>query len=396
MSPRNDNKLVRVLIILVILGVSIGGASRMYQTREKPKSEPVAPRVPLVEVIDLVPTRVRFDVPSQGTVLPAVQTQLSAEVSGTIVSMSPKFVAGGVFDAGETLLEIDPVLYRAALDRAKATLKQREIEYEGIKQLDARNYRSKIDLAGAEAALASARADLVRARNDLDKTRVRLPYAGVVSARSTDIGQFVTVGTPLGTAFGSERAEIRLPLSETDLRFLDLPQTGAAPRDDAPAITLSGRYRGREATWSGRIVRTEATIDQTNRVTYAVAEVIDPYRRSTEPANATPLPIGSFVAASLPGRYFDNVLSVPRASVRGNGQLVFVDDESQLRLRTVALIRSDRSQSYVNAADVAERRLVVTTLESPVNGQPVRIAGEDEAATEAGTAAAGQTAAESD
>ncbi|MEO1575581.1 MAG: efflux RND transporter periplasmic adaptor subunit [Pseudomonadota bacterium] len=389
-DSRTDDQLMRVALVAMILLVAVLGFIGMLKMRSKPPTEPVTPRVPLVDVVDLVPTSVQFTVPSQGTVQPAVQTQISAEVSGTIVSMSESFVAGGTFDAGETLLQIEPELFRAAVNRAEATLRQRQVEYDGIKALDARNYRSKIDLAAAEAALAAARADLVRARNDLDKTRIRLPYAGIVRARQADVGQFVAPGTVLGTAFGSERVEVRLPLSENDLSFLDLPRTGVAPAEDAAPVTLSGRYRGRDTTWDARIVRTEATIDETNRVTYAVAEVSDPYRQDGDDT-ALPLPVGTFVAASIPGRQFDNVLTVPRYAVRGNGQLVFVNGESQLVLRDVDLIRSDREHAYVDAAQLTERRLVTTTLESPVNGQGVRIAGLDDSTTATGGAIAAES-----
>lgn len=381
---------MRLALVAIILILSLAAFYAMLQMRSKPPSEPVTPRVPLVDVIDLVPTSVRFSVPSQGTVQPAVQTQISAEVSGTIVSMSPAFVSGGTFDAGETLLQIDPTLFKATVDRAEATLRQRQVEYDGIKALDARNYRSKIDLAAAEAALASARADLVRARNDLDKTRIRLPYAGIVRARQADVGQFVSPGTVLGTAFGTERIEVRLPLSENDLRFLALPRTGIASPEEAAPVTLSGRYRGQDTTWSARIVRTEGVIDETNRVTYAVAEVSNPYRRGSDD-DVLPLPVGTFVAANIPGREISNVLTIPRYAVRGNGQLVFVDGESQLILRNVELIRSDRDHAYIDAAQLTERRLVTTTLESPVNGQGVRIAGLDDQTTTAGGAIAAES-----
>jgi RND family efflux transporter MFP subunit len=368
----------RYLAIALILLVSLGGAGLLVAQKKPPEAEPIEDIATLVDVLDLVPTRVRFSVSSQGTVQPVVTTELVAEVSGPIISISDSFTAGGVFAANETLLQIDPVIYQAAVTQTEAILKQRQIEYDGIKRLDAQNYRSKIDLAAAEAALASAQADLVRARRDLDKTRVRLPYDGIVRAKVADVGQFVNAGTRLGTTFGTALAQVRLPLSQNDQRFLNLPEAGSAGTLESPLpVTLSGRYRGRDATWLAHIVRTEGVIDETNRVTYAVAQITDPYRRLDDSPQSTPLPVGTFAGAQIAGLYVDNVLEVPRSALRGNGQLLFVDDESQLRLRTVDVIRSDADTAFVAASSVADRRLVLTTMESPVNGQQVRIAGDD-------------------
>lgn len=371
--------LKRILLIVAMLVVTLLITQMMINSREKPKREPVVEVVPLVEVLDVVPSEVQFTVDSQGTAQPAITTQLSAEVTGPIISMSPAFVVGGVFEAGETLLQIDPALFRTALAQAEAVLNQRQIEYDGVKSLGAKNYRSKIDLASAEAALAIAKADVTRARRDLDKTRVRLPYAGIVREKNADVGQFVAAGTRLGTTFGTDIVEVRLPLSQSDQRFVDLPSAADFSADTKAAeLTLRGNYRGREASWSARIVRTEATIDESNRVTYAVAQISDPYRRLESSPQITPLPVGTFVSAGIPGLYIDNVLEIPRSAVRGNGQVIFVDDEGQLRIREVEIIRTDGSMAYVDASSVEERRVVLTKLETPTNGREVRIAGEDD------------------
>ncbi|MFK8016492.1 MAG: efflux RND transporter periplasmic adaptor subunit [Gammaproteobacteria bacterium] len=350
----------------------------MFSQKKPPESKPIVDVAPLVEVLQLQPSRVQFQVESQGTVQPAVTTTLNAEVAGPIISVSSAFVAGGVFAANETLLQIDPTVYQAAVRQTEAVLNQRQIEYDGAKQLGAKNYRSKIDLAAAEAALEVARADVTRSRRDLDKTRVRLPYAGIVREKSVDVGQFVGVGAALGTAFGTDILEVRLPLSQSDQRFLNLPQASETDNTAANvAVTLSGKYRGRDTTWPATIVRTEGIIDQTNRVTYAVAQILDPYRRRQDSPLLAPLPVGTFASAQIDGLYVDDVLEVPRSAVRGNGQLLFIDNENQLRIRQVDVINSNASVAYVAANSVAERRLVVTTIEAPVNGQQVRVEGEE-------------------
>jgi len=61
-------------------------------------------------------------VESQGTVLPRTKTKMISEVSGAVLSLSPEFVVGGTFAAGDILLQLDPTDYEVALQRAEARL----------------------------------------------------------------------------------------------------------------------------------------------------------------------------------------------------------------------------------------------------------------------------------
>jgi RND family efflux transporter MFP subunit len=332
----------------------------------------------LVEVMPLEQTDVNFSVASQGVVRPLTETVLSAEVAGAIVSVSPKYVAGCVFDEDEVLMRIDPVNYEVALEQAQALERQRQIEFDGAEKLKSQGYRAETEYASAAAALASARAELVRARRNLERTYIRLPYAGMVRSKEVDLGQYVNIGSRLGVTFGTDIAEVRLPLTDTDLAFVDLPTPGAmanGDEPDGPVVTLSAEYRGRTESWPARIARTEGVVDDRNRVTYAVARVVDPY--GLESGNDTlPLPMGTFVAARIEGRTVDGVIRVPRQALRGNSELVFVDDESRLRIRAVDVLRTDRNYAYIAGGAAAGERISLTAIESPVNGMRVRVAGE--------------------
>ena len=120
------------------------------------------------------------------------------------------------------MLRIDPTNYEVAVHRAEATLKQRQIEYDGAEKLRSQGYRAESEYASAAAALAAAEADLVNARRNLERTRISLPYAGMVRSKEADLGQYVNPGTRLGVTFATDYAEVRLPLTDSDLGFIDL------------------------------------------------------------------------------------------------------------------------------------------------------------------------------
>lgn len=377
----------RAFLIIGILAAAAVLAFGLGRLKPPPETKDIPDVAPLVQVMPLSAAPVSFRISSQGTVRPRTETILSAEVSGAVVSISPKFIAGGVFSKGEELLRIDPTNYLVAVDQAKATLTQRQIEHDGALKLRTQGYRAESEYASAAAALAAAKADLVKAERNLERTYISLPYDGMVRVKEADLGQYVNPGTRLGVTFATDYAEVRLPLTDQDLAFVELPdaadiaKTGAA---EGPLADLSAIQKGRPAHWQSRIVRTEGVVDERNRVTYVVARIADPYSLRGDSAHETPLPMGTFVSASIEGTTVENVVRVPRSALRGNNQLMFVDDDNRLRISNVEIVRADAEYAYLRGGSMIADRVIITTLESPINGMKVRTEGDSVEITDEG------------
>jgi RND family efflux transporter MFP subunit len=389
MNPVYRKWLVIPGIILAAAGVSYA-LSQMKP--EAPETESEKPD-PLVEVMQLETSSESFRIRSQGTVRPRTQTVLSAEISGAIVSISPKFVAGGIFAPDDVLMRIDPTDYSVAVDKAEALVKQRQIEYDGSKKLRSQGYRAESEYASAAAALSSAQAELVRARRNLERTFIRLPYEGMVLTKDSDVGQFVTPGTKLGVVFATDLAEIRLPLTDVDLAFVDLPTAAdvtPAGAVEGPEVVLTATQQGQRRSWTAHIVRSEGVVDERSRVTYAVARVVDPYQLH---GDGVPLPIGTFVAAEIEGKAAMDVIRIPRSALRGADQVLIVDPENRIEIRTVVVIRSDEQYAYLGGGVSPGERISITAIEAPTNGMSVRTA---EITARSGSGGYGQIAARSD
>jgi RND family efflux transporter MFP subunit len=361
--------------IVSILGILIGAVIvvvLMSTMRSEPLKKERAELDPLVEVIVLEDMTANFEVHSQGTVTPRTETALSAEVSGNITQISPTFVAGGLFQADEVLMRIDPTNYEVELHQADALVAQRQIEHDGAKKLKSQGYRAESEYASAVAALATAKSERVRANRNLERTFIRLPYAGIVRAKETDLGEFVNTGTRLGVVFATDYAEIRLPLTDLDLAFIDLPNAADIQLSGiatGPQVTLGAVQKGKYAEWSAQIVRTEGVVDEKSRVTYAVARIADPYQLL---GDGIPLPVGTFVTATIQGSEARNVIRVPRGIVRGSDEVMVVDADNKLQFKTVSILRSDANYIYVNGGVSPGDKVITTVLESPVNGIAVR------------------------
>jgi multidrug efflux pump subunit AcrA (membrane-fusion protein) len=104
----------------------------------------------------------------------------------------------------------------------------------------------------------------------------------------------------------------------------------------------------------------------------AVAEVTDPYER--QPGETRPpLLAGLFVQAEIVGHSRDNVFEIPRDALRGREHVLLVDDEDRLRFRRVEVLRAERGRAVIRGGLQAGERVCLSPLETPVDGDRVRI-----------------------
>jgi RND family efflux transporter MFP subunit len=365
----------------------------MLRMREQPEQSAPTEAVVLVETMALSPVDTRISVQSQGTVEARTRTSLVSEVSGKVSEVSPTFVAGGFFRKGEVLLRLDDSNYRTAVSRSEAALatarsalaleqgqadvSQREWDRMSPEQqarISGKElYLRKPQVAEVESRLEAAEADLEEARRNLAKTSIVAPYDGLVSSKSTDIGQFVNAGSVLAETFAVDYAEVRLPIPETKLAFLDLPVTLRAEDDtsEGPEVELISSMGSREYRWHGHLTRTEGVLDIRTRVLYSVVQVKDPYGLyGTE--RSEPLRIGTYVNAAIAGQELKGVYVLPRHTLQA-GDIVWVaDQENRLRAREVTIVTVNGDDAFVSKGLLPGDRVVITRMENPLNGMAVQ------------------------
>jgi RND family efflux transporter MFP subunit len=380
----------KLFIPALIVAFSIAGALWMYFQQSKPKTfQPELP-VMLVDVIKAKSTTVQIEVKAQGTVTPRTQTTLISEVSGLITGVSPSFIAGGFFLKGDVLVRIDDRNYRADVKRAQAsvataqTLVTREAgladyalaDWERAKSLFQSSKAAsdlalrKPQLAEAIANLDFAEAELDKRTGDLDRTVIRAPYDGLVREKRADIGQYVAAGSQLAVTFAVDIAEIRLPLPDSELPFLDLREDHLTS-GSGPEVILRAEIGGTENTWQGKIVRTEGVFDERSRVLYLVAQIADPYNRQGQ-MWPYPLRMGTFVQATIAGRVAENIIKLPRSVLRHGNEIWIVNADNELERKKIELLRSDEGSIYVSSGINSDDLVCVTLLDNPLPGTRVR------------------------
>lgn len=390
------NRRNKVLIPLVILAVGVTGVVVIKLLR--PKIEAVPPEVfaPRVRVVRVVPQKFEFVIRAHGTVTPRTESSVVPQVSGPVVWVSPAFASGGFFEENEPLVRIERADYEAALESARAVIARSESEFErALKDSERQKRLANQSVASAarydeavnaervaKASLREAKALRDRAERDLDRTEIRAPYTGRVREENADVGQFVTRGTAIGKIYAVDYAEVRLPIPDSELDFVDLPMLYRGESDDrvGPEVLLRARFAGRDHSWSGRIVRTEGEIDARSRMVNVVARVEDPYAHGTveDDRERPPLAVGLFVEAEIRGRSIENAVILPRSVLRAGDRVIVVDGNDRIEIREVEVLRSERDSVVIGDGLEAGEEVVVSPLTTVVDGMAVRTVRDEE------------------
>ena len=378
-------KLTPIIILAVLVGLA------WLVMRNPPQADrQEAPKGPQLTVdvmkLERQPYQVRLQ--SYGTVQPRTQSTLIAQVFGEITAINDSLRDGGFFEKGEVLLNIDQRDYLANVKIAEATLLDAK---QALAQEKARATQAledwnrlgnqgeapplvlrKPQLLAAEARVISAESALDKARLELERTNIVAPYAGRVLGKLVDQGQVVNKNSPLAEIYAVDLVEIRLPLRNRDLAFIDLPEDyrfGAEELVDGPQVTIRSEL-ATGAEWQGRVVRTEGTIDDRARQLHVVAQLDDPF--GVHAQGKTPLKIGQYVTAELAGRQLQDALVIPGFAIYQGGYVYVVTDRV-LQRREIDVAWQNEEEALIAGGLGEDDLLVLTPLGQVTSGVRVAI-----------------------
>lgn len=377
-------KVIKILVPVAVIAVAVVAAIGLTSMRKPPEKKEEQRQAILINAEPVATQDLVYKLQSQGTVKPKYETSLSSEVNGRIIELADSFIEGGFFNAGDVLVRVEPADYQTNVKAAEASLANAQAALEEEKargRVAEEEWRSFTDgkapelglrrpqLASALANVRSAEAELERARRDLSRTEIRAPYAGLVKSRAVDLGQFISRGTSVGVIYGTDVAEVRLPITDNDSAFIQLPDFTAD--EMKPEVMLTAVVAGEIVQWPAKLVRSEGVLDERSRVIYGVAQVNDPYQRNNP--SKTPLRFGRFVQAEIMGDATSQVVVVPRHLLLAKQQILVVDSESQLQFRTVEVERADDRFAYIRSGFADGDRLATSAIANPLAGTLVRV-----------------------
>jgi membrane fusion protein (multidrug efflux system) len=193
--------------------------------------EPVVPATSLRPpvMVESVVRRDVFDrISATGELIAKAEATLAAQVAGTVTEI--RVLEGVAVEASEVLLVIDPERRELEVARSKAELAEARAELSvAARNLDRTKRLSKGNVASearldedrtresmARSALSGAEARLGLARRALADATVRAPFAGMIARRHVNVGEYLSVGSPLYDLVALDPIEVEFTLAEID------------------------------------------------------------------------------------------------------------------------------------------------------------------------------------
>jgi RND family efflux transporter MFP subunit len=222
-QPRNL-RLVGIVVAVIAVGVAALGIASRWRAAGQVENWTDDQAVQDVQVLVLSHSTKGGALTLPGDVQAFATAPIYAQVSGYVKKWYVDI--GASVKQGQLLAEIDPRSYQAALDQARgqlardaATLANAKVDLGRYQSLAAQNAISGQQLA-AQQTMVNAQAGIVQtdqaaveqAGINLAYTRITAPFDGIVTGRSIDVGQLITVGVATGTPLFtvSDRHRLRI------------------------------------------------------------------------------------------------------------------------------------------------------------------------------------------
>jgi len=194
-----------------------------------------------------------------GETAPARVVDIAAETDGRVETIGAS--RGANVDRNELIVRLDERDRRARLAQAEATVKQREVEYQGRQKLKGQSYVSEAQLQEAIAQLETARTELTRAQLDLTYMMVRAPFDGALQERYVEVGDFVKAGDPIARFVDNRKIIVSANVSEFDARFVRTGQSAMAHLATGETVDGIVRYVAPVADDATRTYTVELEVD---------------------------------------------------------------------------------------------------------------------------------------
>jgi RND family efflux transporter MFP subunit len=333
------------------------------------KQAPPPPPPPAVKVTTLTPQTVSLITDLPGRTVPYKVAEIRPQVTGVI--QKRMFIEGSDVKEGQQLYQIDPALYQAAYDSARASAESARLQVERYKPLAEVNAVSKQDYDNAVAAAAQSKASADTARINLIYTRLLSPISGRIGRSSVTEGALVTANQTTTLATVQQLDPIYVDVTQPSAVLLRLKRELAA----GELVQAGGNSAevhliledGSSYKLPGKLEFAEVQVDQsTGSVTL----------RALFPNPDKLLLPGMFVREQIEEGRRRDALLVPQVAVthnqKGDPTALVVGDDNKVELRTLVTDRAIGDKWVVTDGLKVGERVIVEGLQYAKPGAMVK------------------------
>ena len=355
-----------VVIVALLGGFFPAGCDRGQQSHPPPP-------VPEVATVTVQPQRVVLTTELPGRTSAFRIAEIRPQVNGLI--QKRLFTEGSDVKAGQVLYQIDPDLFQAALDNAKAALSMAEASLTAIR-LRAERYRealadkavSQQNYDDAAAALKQAEADIQYRKATVKTANINLRYTRVIAPISGRIGKSSVTDGALVTAYQ--------PMALTTIQQLD-PIYVDVPQSTTELLSLKRRLKDGRLNNDGtnqdkvKLILEDGTAYPVEGTLQFSDVTVDPTTGSVNlrvvfPNSENILLPGMFVRAVIKEGINEKAILIPQQGAsrdhKGNPIALIVNAESKVGLRMLTLDRTIGNKWLVSAGLAPGDRVIVEGL----------------------------------
>ena len=360
-----------LLAALVLVVALLAGFVPRWQARAALREQTEALAVPSVTVIVPKAAARESVLVLPGEVRPLVEAPIYARTSGYVKRWLVDL--GAAVKAGDLLAEIDApevdqqlLQARAQLGEANANAhlaKTTAARFDTLRKTAAVSAQDKdekdADSANRDATVEAARANVRRLEDLKNFQRVTAPFDGVITERTTDVGQLITAG--------NSQPLFRLAQPQTLRVFIRVPQSAAhqiatGQSADVGFTEIPGR------AFEAKVVRTAGAIDPASRTLLVELQLDNAEGKILAGSHAE-------VRAKIPAPETALLLPANTLLYRAEGtQVGIVGENGRVELRTVKLGRDFGHDLEIRDGLKPEDRVILNPSDSLATGTTVRLA----------------------
>lgn len=245
--------------LILILWMASGIAQDSVMPVEQSKKKEIIPKV---QVETMRAQSVRDAIELYGRTEPDRVATLKAEVFGQVEKVLAK--RGSKVKQGQVIVKLAINDLDSQLAQSKALLKQREIEYQGAKRLNADGYQGEVQLSTAAANLEAVKAEITRLEIAIDNTRIRAPFDGVLNTRYVEQGDYLQIGDEVAVVADLDPLVVRAFVTENQVGKLSVGQKATVTLLNNKPVQGTVRYIASLADENTNTFKIEATIENTD------------------------------------------------------------------------------------------------------------------------------------
>jgi membrane fusion protein, multidrug efflux system len=222
-----------VLIVFTIIRLKSNKETTRKRVYQYDKETPIS-----VQVDTLKQDNVNAEYTYTGSFEPYKETKISAEIQGKINSLLVD--VGSNVKTGQAVIQLDNSLLKLQLQSVEVQIEGLEADVKRYTVLANADAIQGIQLEKSELALKTAKVQKATLLEQINKTLVKSPFNGIVTAKMTEEGAFAAPGIPLLQITDISKLKFTINLPEQEMNQFYMGQTNKLTIDAYPDIVLTG------------------------------------------------------------------------------------------------------------------------------------------------------------